>query len=453
MKRIALFSVLLCGCASEEGALDGGVDWSDQLDQRVGVELDAEVMADAGAESDGAVDGALAPDAGPEPDATSEPDAALEADAAQELDAALEPDACRPACAAQACGPDGCGGVCGVCEGDARCEAGQCLGGQVSMLPDPGLSNPRLRFHTGGVANNAPELFEAAPDMPDYPVSQWFIAQWAKTMPGEPAGTGVMRPELMFENAASTEDALFGVARWAFPGGPDNRSHVWIYLDGAQPVFELYSEHGWLSPEGGSNVFLSTGTQPEINQAMDRPVHLRFKSKLKGQVAHYTDDDAARDGAVLWQYFSGLIFQYDGEAGPITLFMQIRHGQSTGGGRYLFAPNDGALVYGYAFPNEPQALEAVAADAALTQLDLDVNAYLCDAIRGAYPRAAGGARLTLPEAALDPARWRLTSFYIGLETQSGRLVDGVYRGAAAARVQISELYLTRDEGRPGPGCP
>lgn len=118
----------------------------------------------------------------------------------------------------------------------------------VSMLPNPGLQNPRMRFHTGGVANNGPEIFPNAPEMPDYPVSDWFIAQWAKTFPGEPDGTGLMRPDVMFENAPTTEDSVYGPSRWAFPGGMDNRSHVWIYLQDGQPIYELYSEHGWLSP-------------------------------------------------------------------------------------------------------------------------------------------------------------------------------------------------------------
>lgn len=34
---------------------------------------------------------------------------------------------CVPACAGQRCGPDGCGGSCGACGEEARCEAGQCV--------------------------------------------------------------------------------------------------------------------------------------------------------------------------------------------------------------------------------------------------------------------------------------------------------------------------------------
>ncbi len=34
---------------------------------------------------------------------------------------------CQPACDGKECGPDGCGGQCGVCDGDAYCDAGLCL--------------------------------------------------------------------------------------------------------------------------------------------------------------------------------------------------------------------------------------------------------------------------------------------------------------------------------------
>ncbi|MBU0550283.1 VWA domain-containing protein, partial [Myxococcota bacterium] len=52
--------------------------------------------------------------------------------------------ACVPACEGLACGPDGCGGDCGLCAGNDRCEGGRCVGGceggcvvgEVSCEPD-----------------------------------------------------------------------------------------------------------------------------------------------------------------------------------------------------------------------------------------------------------------------------------------------------------------------------
>ena len=430
MNRVVLLALLLSACAEtpDEVAVTDArvVDHGGAGGAIVDSEVDqswADAAPDSALDQDADLDEDAAPDAAPE-DAAVEDDAHMDA----RVDAMIV-DAAQP---------------------DAAPDMGPAL--LVSMLPEPGLLNPRMHFHTGGVVNAAPEIFPNTPNMPGYPDSPWFIAQWAKTFPGEAEGTGLMRPDVMFENAPSTEDPVLGVARWAFPGGQDNRSHLWVYLHGDRPVYELYSEHGWLSPAGGSNVFLSSAPQPGVNHTMDRPVTLRFNTKLRSQVAHYTDDDAARDGAVLWQYFSGLIFQYPGESGPITLFMQIRHGQSRGGDRYLFAPTDTELVYGYNFPDEPQLLQAAAPNAPLVARSINVNRYLCDAIRGAYPRAAGG-RLNLPPDALNPERWQFNSFYIGLETQSGRLEDGHYRGAAAAQVQIADLRLERDESRPSPGCP
>lgn len=40
--------------------------------------------------------------------------------------------ACTPQCAGRVCGDDGCGGPCGACTGDTRCEAGRCVARTVS---------------------------------------------------------------------------------------------------------------------------------------------------------------------------------------------------------------------------------------------------------------------------------------------------------------------------------
>ena len=39
---------------------------------------------------------------------------------------AANPDGCAPQCQGRACGPDGCGGVCGICIGSLKCNAGAC---------------------------------------------------------------------------------------------------------------------------------------------------------------------------------------------------------------------------------------------------------------------------------------------------------------------------------------
>lgn len=37
-------------------------------------------------------------------------------------------DVCAPSCAGKACGPDGCGGICGTCSSGLTCDGGQCVG-------------------------------------------------------------------------------------------------------------------------------------------------------------------------------------------------------------------------------------------------------------------------------------------------------------------------------------
>jgi V8-like Glu-specific endopeptidase len=46
---------------------------------------------------------------------------------------------CTPQCAGKVCGSDGCGGVCGACEADRACSAGQCVA--VPANPPPGGSS------------------------------------------------------------------------------------------------------------------------------------------------------------------------------------------------------------------------------------------------------------------------------------------------------------------------
>ena len=47
----------------------------------------------------------------------------------------------------------------------------------TSVFSDPGLTNPKLRFHTGGVVNNAPEISKDLPNI-DGLASSWYFAQW-----------------------------------------------------------------------------------------------------------------------------------------------------------------------------------------------------------------------------------------------------------------------------------
>jgi hypothetical protein len=117
-------------------------------------------------------------DGGGPPDASVSPvdaaipaaDASLDAaaDAADAADAAAgdggqgdaAPDAavdsgyvCTPACSANGCGPDGCGGSCGTCTGESQCQSGTCAAPTCGQSCGPTEKcgwDPRMKGGIGG---------------------------------------------------------------------------------------------------------------------------------------------------------------------------------------------------------------------------------------------------------------------------------------------------------------
>ena len=321
----------------------------------------------------------------------------------------------------------------------------------TSLLPDPGMTSPRLRFHTGRVVNNAPELFKIVPNMPGYPVSDWYVAQWAKQ--------SLMRPDVMFINAPSTKDPLLGVAKYAFPAAK-NYSHLWIYERKPKPpIFELHSEHGWLSPRGGSNVFLAVNAAAGVAASMEKKVILYLEAKLKKVVEFAYNPANLKNGRVMWQFFIGMSFHF---VHPQTkkrthLFLQIKLGNSIDSkATYLSHTSADGLIYGGILPGSPFFTAPHAAKAPLQALQYDINRYLCAAVKARYPsQVIPSGYYSFPKEAHHLKNWLFRGFYIGLETQSGLASDRVLLGAAAATVQLSNIRLMRDDNALSPfqNCP
>ncbi len=320
------------------------------------------------------------------------------------------------------------------------------LATESSLLLEP-LGNPRLRFADGQVANNAPALFPGSPAIAGFQPSSWYVAQWKKTE--------LMKPDVLFENAASATDPMLGVSRWAFPS-TDNQSHVWIWEPVAGPrIFELYGEHGWLDAAGGSNVFLSINAIAEVYTSMELPTHLVMSAKIAHSSVTFTAPNADTDGSVLWQAFTGLIFQYvPPNAAPRTvLFLQIAHADSRNQtGTYLSYGGNAAL-YGGRLAGDP-SIYGDKPNGALTPLDFDLNAYLCDAVGRSYPMSGGGT-FTFPVEAHDLHNWRFSSMYSGIETQD-RLdtSTAATRGSDLVAFQVSGIDVRKaTSGTPLAACP
>lgn len=100
--KIGLALSVFVGCGAQSGTDRPDTSTRDVADIREAVDTRTEA------------DDLPAPDASVEPEASVEP-----------VDVPPE-ETCEPACAGQACGPDGCGGLCGTCVEGETCEDGAC---------------------------------------------------------------------------------------------------------------------------------------------------------------------------------------------------------------------------------------------------------------------------------------------------------------------------------------
>ncbi len=322
-------------------------------------------------------------------------------------------------------------------------------GPDLSVFPDPGLTQPRFRFHTGRKANGAPELSAILPNIPG-PTSKWTLTQWAHTKP--------LHPDQMTTDGPRTEDPRLGRSTYAFTS-PHDKSHLWIYRNpqDGHYVYELYERDGRLQG-GGKNLFLSAkASQP--NATLDRVIAYDLKAKLsRARIAYWTNS-AATSGAVQASVFSGFVLEYTGpsEPGTIVLFLQIplagsrdprssyRSCQQQGRGMVITAnqslPGDALLPF-RPDPGPPRSLHYV------------LNQYLCSVLSQPMPctRPGGRAMVDFTTTARDFSKWDLKSMYIGLETQATDLRPTAQirgqQGTTAAGLQISDLRVVRYDNEP-----
>ncbi|MFO0713153.1 MAG: hypothetical protein U0353_25075 [Sandaracinus sp.] len=337
---------------------------------------------------------------------------------------------------------------------DARLEAGLAMPdaslAPYSLLPEPGLRNPRLHFGDGTVTAGAPTLFPSTPAIEGFPDSPWYVAQWNKTE--------ILSPEVFVLDAADTADPLYGRAAWAFPT-PGNSSSLWIYR-GPSPselIFSLHGEHGWLSPGGGSNVFLSSNAIADSATTMESRVSYGLRAQLEDAIVYYATPESMTNGHVIWLFFTGFVFHYvdPGDGARQSLFLQIAHGDSRGrSGRYLVA-SDGMTLFGDVHAGDPY-LDATPAPATpLTPMRFDLNAYLCDAATAEYPTPSG-TTFRFPDAARELRNWRFESIYVGIETQDRfGAATAEPEGAIAVTVRVADVDVVKEPGEPSPWavCP
>jgi len=140
----------------------------------------------------------------------------------------------------------------------------------ASIFPDPGLTNPKLRFHTGRAANGAPELSRRLPDIPGE-ASSWYVTQWNK---GE-----LLMPQRLSLNDNRYADARLGTRLYTFDTNT-HESRVGIFvLPGRAGVYELAASGGVLTDAGGSDLLLSANAG-RADATFDKAIGLSLDMKL-----------------------------------------------------------------------------------------------------------------------------------------------------------------------------
>ena len=307
-----------------------------------------------------------------------------------------------------------------------------------SVFPDLGLAAARLRFETGKVIDNLPQIFPGIPDIPGE-ASAWEVAQWNKHE--------LLRPDDMRRNDPRYADRLLGVPLYTFDTADHElRLSIFVASNGTA-VYELAAADGSLTPIGGSNLLLAAKvSRPDLT--FDRVINYALDLKLSTAVIR-ASPSAVRSGAVLVQTLSGftVLFVSPETNETISVFLQIDHGSSQASeGDYRGCYPDGNnqdIVFGYSahghyrMPFRPNPETPVHAT-------YNLNDVLCQMLKAPIIcRFADGTTkpLQFPAAARSFKNWRLTSMYVGLETENRDVRPGAATNSIQGEVQVALQIL------------
>jgi hypothetical protein len=320
-----------------------------------------------------------------------------------------------------------------------------------SLLPAPGL---RLRFGTGRVAGNKPELSPITPDVPE-PISSWYVAQWQHRQ--------FLDARTTLDTAQQRRDPELGTPMQAY-ATPDGTLRLLIYREPkrSELVYELF-EQGGLPEAGGGNLFLSTEVPPRAHADFSRPITYELRAKIASAGVTYDSASASPGGTVLAQAFSGFVIDFrapDGKQAG-TLFLQIPiSGSHEPQRRYRNCNARGDVLSIVANQSLPQQklLPFRAASGPLQPMRYLLNAYLLAVLAGPmdcrdeHGRAFGLASVP---GALRPGNWTLSGIYVGLESQSQDLHHGleVPHGSVRIGLQVAGIRMRRDAAYDAPSAP
>lgn len=319
----------------------------------------------------------------------------------------------------------------------------------VDLLPDPGFLNPRLKVHAGKIENFMPKVELPHMNLPPYDVSGWTLTQWRKQV-------YIMPSDIMSSNEV---DPVLGAAVYSMKASSqESELKMFKHPSSGGFVFELTGRQGWLAAGGGSNVFISADIIPGRKNTFDGKMTLSLESKLLTSKALESVSGASRDGSVVGQYFSGFTVSYEDPTGRLPrtgLFIQIHHADTRGrlGGAYRGCyPHNGyqEIVYNHTLPGDHFYNSVSGTTESLGRREFDVNRYLCEALSQDFTcidESGNRSTKSFKEYTKDLSRWKVGSYYTGLETQAAfgsATVPSAVRGSTEMKVQIAGVRLIRD---------
>lgn len=305
--------------------------------------------------------------------------------------------------------------------------------------------SPRLKFHLGEVEDGAPKISPNLPEMPFAP-STWYVAQWQQP--------DYIVPSSLIRDDTSLRDPRLGVPTYSFKA-QDRHASVALFRDSRRWLYRLSGRGGDLTSQGGSNLFLAT---PVASAAATLAARIDITLEVRLSAAWIVHDTAAAQASdgVLGQVFSGygLMFRDPASGKRQFVFMQLPIADTVAIGPSGFhicsvGSNATRLLYVPPFDSRQPPLPYAPDIGSLHTLHYRLDRLVAEML--SHPLACQGGVLEWTAEQKNLANWRVTQFYIGLETSNRDMRPGAsthrMQGDVSVALDIGDVSITRQPDR------